>query len=158
METNIRCVTPVRWILHRKQLLAFAARYGDGRVDEAVLRQLAELDPILLGRPDRSGAGAAVAKTKGRVTGMAAAIGRGRDAFAVVVHPSLRRLGIGTRLTRALLEMIGTLDCRLPADDARAAAMCMRAGLQPVDDPGEGPDGIVRLQGCIVPPSARMGE
>ena len=146
-EMTIRFVTPVKWILHRKRLLAFASAFGEGAVDGDALRRLAAHDPVLLGRPDRTGAACAVAKLGGGTAGVALAAGRGREAFVVVVHPSLRGRGIGTRLTRALLARIGALECRVPAADSRAVAMCRRAGLAVIDAPEGAEDGFVRMAG-----------
>jgi GNAT superfamily N-acetyltransferase len=151
METKIRFVTPVKWILHRRRLLAFAAAFGEGAVGEDALRRLAELDPVLLGRPDRTGAACAVAKLGGGTAGVALASGWGRSVFAVVVHPAVRGRGIGTSLTRALLARTGTLDCRVPASDSRAVAMCRRAGLTDAEAPEDTGGGFVRLAGALPP-------
>ena len=151
MEAIIRFVTPVKWILHRRRLLAFAAVFGEGAAGEDTLRRLSGLDPVLLGRPDRTGTACAVAKLDGGTAGVALAVDRGREAFLVVVHPAARGRGVGTRLTRALLGRIGELECRIPAADSRAVAMCRRAGLEAIEA-GEGAeDGFVRLKGVLKP-------
>jgi len=155
METKIRFVTPVKWILHRRRLLAFAAAFGEGAIGEDALRRLAELDPVLLGRPDRTGAACAVAKLGGGTAGVALAADWGRSAFAVVVHPAVRGRGIGTSLTRALLKRTGTLDCRVPASDSRAVAMCRRAGLSDAEAPEDADGGFVRLAGVMQPAPER---
>lgn len=152
MELDVRFVTPVKWILHRGRLLAFAAAFGEGAVDGDALRRLAGIDPVLFGRPDKTGTACAVAKLGGGTAGIALAIGRGREAFVVVVHPSLRGRGIGTGLTRALLARTGALECRVPATDNRALAMCRRAGLKVVETPEDG-GGSVRLAGAVTPES-----
>jgi GNAT superfamily N-acetyltransferase len=157
METIIRFVTPVKWILHRRRLLAFAAAFGEGAVSEDALRRLAALDPVLLGRPDQTGAACAVAKLGGGTAGVALAMGRGREAFVVVVHPALRGRGIGTNLTRALLERTGMLECRVPASDGRTVAMCRRAGLTDAEAPGTNGEGFVRLVGVLAPAADRSG-
>ncbi|AGA58727.1 Putative Acetyltransferase (GNAT) family protein [Thermobacillus xylanilyticus] len=158
METKIRFVTPVKWILHRRRLLAFAAAFGDGAIGEDALRRLAELDPVLLGRPDRTGTACVVAKAGGWTAGVALAIGRGREAFVVVVHPAVRGRGIGTTLTRALLARTGSLDCRVPASDSRAVAMCRRAGLAEVDAPEDADGGFVRFAGALTAGPDRCAE
>jgi Acetyltransferases len=159
METIIRFVTPVKWILHRRRLLAFAAAFGEGAIGEDTLRRLAELDPVLLGRPDRTGAACAVAKLGGGTAGVALAVDRGREAFVVVVHPAVRGRGIGTSLTRALLARTGSLDCRVPASDGRAVAMCRRAGLQESEAPEDAEGGFVRLAGALPPaPEQAVGR
>lgn len=157
METIIRFVTPVKWILHRRRLLAFAAAFGEGAVGEDTLRRLDALDPVLLGRPDQTGAACAVAKSGGATAGVALSMDRGREAFVVVVHPALRGRGIGTSLTRALLERTGMLECRVPAADSRTAAMCRRAGLADAETSGANDEGFVRLVGVLAPAADRSG-
>jgi len=151
METSIRFVTPVKWILHRRRLLAFASAFGEGAAGEVALRKLAALDPVLFGRPDRTGTACAVAKLGGGTAGVAIAVDRGREAFIVVVHPALRGRGIGAGLTRALLERTGALELRVPVSDVRTVAMCRRAGLAEAAEPAGADDGFVRLAGGLKP-------
>lgn len=158
METQIRFVTPVKWILHRRRLLAFLTAFGEGGIGDDALRRLSELDPVLLGRPDQTGAACAVAKLGGGTAGVAVAVDRGREAFVVVVHPAVRGRGIGTSLTRALLARTGTLDCRVPAADSRTVAMCRRAGLMDAEAPEEADGGFVRLAGALGPAPERSAE
>ena len=108
---EVRYVTPMKWILHRKRLLDFMAKHGEGRLTAESRRILAELDPVALGYPDTSGAAIAVLRDSGGLLGIAAAADWGRACCIVVTHPSMRGQEIGSRLQQALVQRIGKLHC-----------------------------------------------
>lgn len=136
--TACRLLTPEQWEEQRFQLLRFVRRHAERRITDAAWRRLLNTGKHKLSQP---GTALATAYTHGGVpAAVAYAENFGEDACLVVVHPALRRRGIGRNLLRILAVHCGKLTCRVAADNPASLAMCFAADFVAVDL-GIGPTG-----------------
>ncbi|MCQ6558568.1 GNAT family N-acetyltransferase [Paenibacillus mendelii] len=137
----------------REKLLAFAGRYGSGRLSAeglSLLRTIAAVEPITSAsrnnphrirtaeRPapptiaENGSAAIAIALEAGKLAGFAFAADAGERACIVVVRPEMRGRGVGSALLSQLRQHYGHLSCSVAADNPASMQMCFRAGMTAV--------------------------
>lgn len=146
---DIRLLPPDRWLDMREKLLAFAVRYGSGRLSLSglsLLRQVEASEPAARASRNRSAGSAAsprqtaqresaaiaVAVEDGKLAGFAFAVDAGERACIVVVRPQMRGRGAGSALLTQLRQHYGQLACSVAADNPASMQMCFRAGMKAV--------------------------
>ncbi|MEK3881758.1 GNAT family N-acetyltransferase [Paenibacillus sp. PL2-23] len=154
-------LTPDSWIKEKRRLLGFIIRFGEKRITIAALHALRSLDPAWL-TPDEDGLSKAVvivAKQHGRVAGIGFAADGGDGGCLLVVHPSARRSGAGSRLMRAMMHALGHLACHVAADNIPSMALCFALGMKAVSI-HKGPTGksTLRFEGGLQHDTARPGH
>ena len=139
-----------------EKLLAFAGRYGSGRLSaeglsllrttvEAVEpisntsldipvgnRALARSAPFPFNKTKNGSAAVAVALEGNKLAGFAFAVDAGERACIVVIRPDLRGCGAGSALLTELRQHYGHLSCSVAIDNPASMQMCFRAGMTAV--------------------------
>jgi len=128
---KLELLTPQRWLQLRDRLIAFAALYSDKRLTLASLQSLRSLDCAQLGK-EQAEAAIAVLSLKGRIKGIGFASDGGEGGCLIVVHPSERGNGLGTKLAKALLEQSGRLTCNVALDNPASMLVCFHIGMKAV--------------------------
>lgn len=130
---EIRAVTPYIgevWEKQHGEVLAFAGKYGAGRIPPAAFRALLKLSPKELCLPGSSLLLARIQAEDGeRMAGLCCVTGYGRGLCLVVVHPLYRGRGLGARLLSEQLALLKRLSCRVALGHVSSLKMCFRAGL-----------------------------
>lgn len=127
-------LTPETWMKERKRALNFAIRFGEKRITVSSLHALRGLDPNSLQQDGdgHSKASIVIAKQGGRMTGLGYAADGGDGGCFLVVHPSVRRLGTGSTIMKAIMNRIGYLSCDVASDNVPSMALCFALGMKAV--------------------------
>ncbi|MGG6313055.1 N-acetyltransferase family protein [Paenibacillus macerans] len=118
------------WERQHGEALAFAQKYGAGRISPAAFRALLKLSPRDLSQPGSSLLLARIHAEDGeRLAAVCCVTDYGRGLCLVVVHPLYRGRGLGSRLLSEQLALLGRLSCRVALGHVSSLQMCFRAGL-----------------------------